>query len=110
MIDFGIVSEYQDKSGVHYVHYEAAFQGTPVTGSIAALKGLNHSRRDDLESLAYAFMYLIDYSKVAWANEHDMASIVNKKREFVASDTSMVPVEFRQIQRFIREVQKLEYT
>jgi hypothetical protein len=83
MIDFGIVAEYQDKSGVHYPQLQTIFQGTPVTGSISAMKGYNHSRRDDLESLAYAFMYLIDYTNVPWANDTDMASILKKKLGFV---------------------------
>ena len=94
MIDFGIVSEYQDKNGVHYPQYETAFQGTPVTGSIAAMKGYNHSRRDDLESLAYAFMYLIDFTKVPWVNDTDQPSIMSKKLEFVGRDTALLPVEF----------------
>ena len=58
MIDFGIVAEYQDRNGVHYAQYETPFQGTPVTGSISAMKGNNHSRRDDLESLLYLLTYL----------------------------------------------------
>lgn len=94
MIDFGIVAEYQDRNGNHYAQYETPFQGTPVTGSISAMKGNNHSRRDDLESLAYAFMYLIDYTKVPWVNDTDMPSILSKKLEFVGRDTSLLPVEF----------------
>ena len=94
MIDFGIVAEYQDQSGAHYQQYETPFQGTPVTGSIAAMKGFNHSRRDDLESLAYAFMYLIDFTKVPWVNDTDQPSILLKKREFVDRDTSSLPNEF----------------
>jgi serine/threonine protein kinase len=38
MIDFGIVADYFDhQKGCHYQQYETQFQGTPLTGSIAAL-------------------------------------------------------------------------
>ena len=81
MIDFGIVAEYQDKeSGKHYQQYETQFQGTPLTGSIDALEGKNHSRKDDLESLAYTFMYLFDHHKIPWAQDSNITKIaLNKK-------------------------------
>ena len=81
MIDFGIVAEYQEKeSGKHYEQYETQFQGTPLTGSITALEGKNHSRRDDLESLAFTFMYLFNPEKIPWANDSNIKNITLNKR------------------------------
>ena len=66
MIDFGLASEYLDKDGKHIPQTEISFCGTPNTGSISALEGKNHSRRDDLESLGYCFMYTVNDSAVPW--------------------------------------------
>lgn len=93
LIDFGIVAEYQDKEGVHYPQYDTSFQGTPLTGSIAALEGKNHSRRDDLEGLAYTFMFMFDQSKIAWASDTEIKSIADNKRQFLA-DHQNEPLEF----------------
>jgi serine/threonine protein kinase len=66
MIDFGLVSEYLDANAVHKPYTKKGFTGTPSTGSINALNGRNHSRRDDMESLGYCFMYTVNYSAVPW--------------------------------------------
>ena len=93
MIDFGIVAEYFDsQKGCHYTQYEILFQGTPLTGSISALEGRNHSRRDDLESLAYTFMYLFDHNKIPWARDSVIGDILVNKRKFIADP--QVPLEF----------------
>ena len=63
-------------TGVHFQQQETDFQSSPLTGSIAAMKGFNHSRRDDLESLAYTFMLLISNTKVPWVNFSDIPSIM----------------------------------
>ena len=91
MIDFGIVAEYLDSQrGTHYAQYETLFQGTPLTGSIAALEGKNHSRRDDLESLGYTFMYMVNEQEIAWAKDNEVADIVRNKRKFI-SEEEVVP-------------------
>ena len=66
MIDFGLVSEYLDANGDHIPQTDRGFTGTPNTGSINALEGKNHSRRDDLESLGYCFMYTVNSCAVPW--------------------------------------------
>jgi serine/threonine protein kinase len=93
MIDFGIVADYYDHlKKCHYQQCETQFQGTPLTGSIAALQGKNHSRRDDLESLAYTFMHLFDENKITWVNDTTIQDIIMNKKKFLA-DTN-VPLEF----------------
>ncbi len=94
LIDFGIVTEYQEKDGAHYTQYDTSFQGTPLTGSVAALEGKNHSRRDDLESLAFTFMFMFDESKIPWAKDTDIKSIANNKKKFLADDDQNMPLEF----------------
>jgi hypothetical protein len=45
------------------------FAGTPQTASISAMHEMKQSRKDELESLAYNFMFLIDYSMVPWVKD-----------------------------------------
>lgn len=60
IIDFGLLNEYR-VTGVHKPLGRFGFQGSPFFGSINSLRGYTLSRRDDLESLCYSIMYLIDY-------------------------------------------------
>ena len=110
MIDFGLVIEYLDlKTNKHYEQYETGFQGSPHTGSIWALEGNNHSRRDDLESLAYTFLFLIDQHKVPWLNETTIKDIAVAKRHFLEQIDSATPLEFLQVKKFINVVRTLGY-
>ena len=47
------------------------------------LDGKDYSRRDELESLAYTFMFLINPKQVPWASDTNLESIAKKKREFL---------------------------
>jgi hypothetical protein len=60
MINFEHLSRYIDNDGVHFQQLNCEFKGDKLTGSIAAMKGMNNSRKDDLESLAYMFMIFYD--------------------------------------------------
>jgi hypothetical protein len=66
MIDFGLVGEYLDEQGNHKPWSPNGFTGTPHTGSILALENQNHSRRDDMESLGYCFMFTVNKDAVPW--------------------------------------------
>lgn len=110
MIDFGLVTEFLDKNGKHYPPGDiGGFLGTLKTGSTSSLQGKNHSRKDDLESLAYTFMFIINPHLVPWKGEKELEKILDKMLAFIATDNSKVPAEFRQIHKFILEVQKLQY-
>ena len=59
-IDFGLAKKYLDSDGEHIKYRD----GRPLTGtaryaSIHTHKGIEQSRRDDLESLVYVFVYLL---------------------------------------------------
>jgi len=110
MIDFGLVQDFLDTDGKHFPPEDiGGFLGTLKTGSTKSLQGKNHSRRDDLESLAYTFMFIINPNLVPWKREKEKEPILNKMLAFISTDTSKVPSEFQQIHKFILEVQKLEY-
>ena len=80
MIDFGLVQEYIDSEGVPYPQVTTqGFLGTPFTGSIDTLDCKSASRKDDLESLAYNFMYILDKMSIPWIYDRDIPIIKEKK-------------------------------
>ncbi len=63
------------------------FQGTIPYASINTMEGFNGFRRDDLESLGYSIMYMIDKEKVPWKDfEKDRVKTLELKRKFAAEN------------------------
>jgi hypothetical protein len=48
------------------------------------LKGFNHGRQDDLESLAYTYLQLFDY--LPWKDAEDNDEIIYKKEKFLRTE------------------------
>ena len=67
IIDFGLAKRYRDsKTGVHIPFKKGkTMTGTARYASLNAMIGSEHSRRDDLESLGYVFVYLLK-GKLPW--------------------------------------------
>lgn len=61
VIDFGLSKKYRDPTTHEHISYAdgRSLTGTPRYASIAALKGIRQTRRDDMESLGYVWMYLL---------------------------------------------------
>ena len=106
ILDFGLVSSYLT-DGVHKGLEQHGFQGTPHFGSISGLKKFTLSRRDDIESLGYCIMFLIERHTIPWINAQDMSQILTLKEEFLASES--VPIYFKGIQAFIRYAASIGY-
>ena len=60
-IDFGLSKKYRDPHTHNHIKYveNKDLTGTARYASLAALKGIEQSRRDDLEALGYVWMYLL---------------------------------------------------
>jgi serine/threonine protein kinase len=68
IIDFGLSTRWRNsKTGAHIPFGEnVPFSGTPRFASASTLRGNTPSRRDDLESLAYVWLWLLK-GKLPWS-------------------------------------------
>lgn len=66
MIDFGLSKKYHNQCALHLPYSTGhSLLGTPRYSSINAHKGVEQSRRDDLESLVYVLIYFLK-SQLPW--------------------------------------------
>jgi hypothetical protein len=75
---------------------------------MSGLEGYTLSRRDDLESLGYSIMYLIDVDKIPWKENNNKKDILITKREFSTADT--VHTKYIGIRDFINAAAATGYT
>jgi hypothetical protein len=63
------------------------FQGSPFYASVKALQGYSQARRDDLSSLGFTILYLInpEISKIPWATikSDDLRGYLREKCHFL---------------------------
>lgn len=89
LVDFGLAKSFTDKKGLHNpVSNNAAFRGTYKFCSVNTHKGLEQSRRDDLESLCYVLIYIQKGSQDEQSLIFRVPSLENFKRKFRASFVS----------------------
>ena len=114
LIDFGLAKKYRSMSTLiqYPLTLKKKFTGTARYASINALKGYEHSRRDELESLGYIFIYFLK-GKLPWQNikvkdkEEKFKKILQKKLEISSNELcSGIPKEF---EIFLEYVKNLKY-
>ena len=109
LIDFGLAKKYRSMSTLiqYPLTLKKKITGTARYASINALKGYEHSRRDELESLGYIFIYFLK-GKLPWQNikvkdkEEKFKKILQKKLEISSNELCLgIPKEFEIFLEFI---------
>lgn len=80
LIDFGLAKSYLKDSGSH-IRYrtDRKFMGTVKYAPINAHMGIEQSRRDDLESLGYVILYLMNKAQLPWQENKKLGKEQNRK-------------------------------
>jgi len=118
IIDFGLAKKYVDANGQHIQQTgEKLFQGNMIFASKNAFNMKTQSRRDDLISLCYFLLYLVDGDLTFLQNGDDDDQ--SQKEEFsrIKKMKNMLTPEMlcaesdegRRLQPFLEEIFKLEF-
>lgn len=92
IVDFGLSKEYADASGKHLSYREGkSLTGTARYMSINTHLGIEQSRRDDLEALAYLFIYFLRDGKLPWSGLK--APTVKERYRMIGQGKQSIPVE-----------------
>lgn len=114
IIDFGLSKRYRDaKTGAHIpFKKKKTMTGTARYASLSAMVGNEQSRRDDLESLGYVFVYMLK-GRLPWqglpAEDHKerLRKIFESKRKTPIDDLCKgLPQEFA---TFLKKIRKLKF-
>ena len=116
LIDFGLSRKYRDPKTLEHEQFccYQELSGTARYASINALKGAEQSRRDDMESLGYMFVYFLKgYLPWMGITENDAtnknAAILHKKQSIKIDELCEgLPVEFAQYLKFVRKLKFAE--
>ena len=120
LIDFGLAKKYRSMTTL--IQYPMVkknkLTGTARYASINALKGYEHSRRDDLESVGYILIYFLK-GKLPWQGIHTKTKeekykrIFEKKMEISSTELcDGIPKEFVKFLEYIKNLgynEKPEY-
>ena len=115
MIDYGLTRKFCDSHKNHIPYKEGKhLTGTVLYASIYTHKGIEQSRRDDLESLGYMMIYFCK-GELPWMNvkgktkEIKYKKIMEKKLEMKPDILCQgLPDEFNQYFKYVRELQFTE--
>lgn len=112
MIDFGLAKRYQDPDRCQHIPYreDRNLTGTARYASINAQRGVEQSRRDDLESLSYCIMYF-NLGKLPWQGivapnkQQKYEKILEMKRSMCIDEICKSwPVEFALFMKYTRNL------
>jgi serine/threonine protein kinase len=82
LIDFGLAKCFLDEKNRHCaIKTNEQIIGTTRYMSLNVHQGLTASRRDDLESLGYSFLFLY-HGKLPWQNQNSLTLVVELKQKF----------------------------
>ena len=101
LIDFGFCKRY-NYDGVHIEEGKITKMiGTPNFVSINVHKGIEPSRRDDIESCIYIMIYML-FGKLFWDKEIDLKNMCFKKEQLTNSEKPLIPDFLKQLLIYVR--------
>ena len=112
LLDFGLAKKYRSSKTLQHnpMTQKKKLTGTARYASINALKGLEQSRRDDLEGVGYVLVYFLQ-GKLPWQGlpvkpkEDRYVKIMEKKRDTTPEDLCKgLPNEFQQYVEYTRNL------
>ena len=110
LIDFGLSKLYKNDSGQHIPRAEnKGFKGTLRYASVNMHRGVENSRRDDLESLGYVLIYLAK-GKLPWQGlkvpQHERADAIGKMKMKMQLKTlcNQLPPQFLSYMRLVKNL------
>ena len=114
IIDFGLAKMYRDPQTLiqNEMIMRKKLTGTARYASVHALQGMEQSRRDDIESVAYVLLYLINgslpWQGIVLKNKEDKyAKILEKKS--ILTDEELCKGLPKQFYHFVTYARHLEY-
>lgn len=112
LIDFGLSKKYIDKETATHVKFtdNNPIVGTPRFMSIAAHKGFEHGRKDDIESLFYLIVYLAK-GKLPWQtsdNSKKSLDIIKEMKEKINPNELFKDLP-SSLAKIFTEIRKLQF-
>ena len=112
IIDFGFAKKYRSSRTGKHIHYSKSsyFNGNLVFSSVYTMKGIESSRRDDLESLGYMLIYLytqqLPWSNLKSSNNLDLTKKIyelkqNIKMKILCKD---LPIEMNEYMKYVKSL------
>jgi serine/threonine protein kinase len=101
LIDFGFCKRY-NYDGEHIEQGTISKMiGTPNFVSINVHKGIEPSRRDDIESCIYIIIYML-FGKLFWEKETDSKKMCFKKEQLTNTEKPLIPDFLKQMLIYVR--------
>lgn len=101
LIDFGFSKRY-NYDGNHIKQSKISkIIGTPNFVSINVHKGIEPSRRDDVESCIYIMIYML-FGKLSWSKETDLKNMCLKKEQLTNLEKPLIPEFLKQLLIYVR--------
>lgn len=110
IIDFGLSNQYRDPETNIHIPYRDNLPliGTARYASVNAHMGIEHSRRDDIESLAYILIYFMR-GRLPWegvTKAEKRQAVIGKKKSTIAPEVLCegLPAEFQLCLQYARSL------
>lgn len=93
LVDFGLSTRWLEKDGSHCNKQRSnRFSGNLMFASMNSCRGYTKSRRDDIESLFYLIVFMLNNNKLPWSDSFDNMR-EDQLREMLIERTSVRSIQ-----------------